>query len=240
MAEVVPIFPLDIVLLPGAPLPLHIFEERYRRLVADVCAPGAPRAFGVVSIRQGESIKPSDSVTHGHPAKRASSTGAGSGVELADVGTLAEVVELVPYPDGRSDLLTIGSRRFELLEVDASSRPYLCATINWLPEHDGDIVGSHLSVARQLCERYGATLAALAGREPPEEELAEDALRLSYQVAARLRLATAERQGLLEAKTAAERLLAGMNLLRRETMLLTRTRTVPVSPHLLRVAPTSN
>ncbi|HSY15028.1 MAG TPA: LON peptidase substrate-binding domain-containing protein [Jatrophihabitantaceae bacterium] len=240
MAEVVPIFPLDVVLLPGAPLPLHIFEERYRRLIADVCAPGAPRAFGVVAIKQGESTKPSNSITHGRAGKRSSSTGAGSGVELADVGTLAEVVELEPYPDGRSDLLTIGSRRFELIEVDASSRPYLCATINWLPEDEGAIADSHLGVARRLCERYGVTLAALAGRQPPDEELAEDALRLSYQIAARLRLVTAERQGLLEAKTAAERLLAGMNLLRRETMLLTRTRTVPVSPHLLRVAPTSN
>lgn len=240
MAEVVPIFPLDVVLFPGAPLPLHIFEERYRRLVADVCAPGAPRAFGVVSIKQGESTKPSDSFAHPRPGRRSSSSGAGPGAGLADVGTLAEVVELVPYPDGRSDLLTVGSRRFELIEVDASSKPYLCATINWLPEHDGDITGSHLGVARQLCEHYGRTLAALAGREPPEEELAEDALRLSYQVAARLQLVTAERQGLLEANTAAERLLAGMNLLRRETTLLARTRSIPVSPRVLRVAPTSN
>ena len=225
MAEVVPIFPLDVVLLPGAPLPLHIFEPKYRQLVADVCVPGGPRAFGVVALQRGAEL----------------SVGAGArSVELASVGTLAEIIEVEPYPDGRSDLFTVGSRRFELLKVESAEKSYLCGQIAWLPENDGDLQPGHLSVARSLCERYSRVLAALSGREPEEDDLAADPLRLSYQLAARLRLQNADRQRLLEAETAALRLFAAMKLLRRETTMLLRTRTVPVSPHVLRVSPTVN
>jgi Lon protease-like protein len=221
MAEVVPIFPLDVVLLPGAPLPLHIFEPRYRTLLSDVCAPGGSRAFGVVSVKSTEGV-------------------ADGQHELSPVGTLAEVIEVDPYPDGRSDLLTIGSRRFTLLDMDETSKPYLCATIEWLPEEDGVIGLDQLHAVRVLCNHYSRALARLAGREAPGDELADDPLRLSYQVAARLRLPTAERQHLLEAATAADRLRSSMAVLRRETTLMTRTGTVPVSPHALRSAPTLN
>jgi len=225
MADLVPIFPLDIVLLPGAPLPLHIFEPRYRELIADVCAPGGARAFGVVALKDGG---PPDQ--GGHVRE----------VGLSAIGTLAEVIEVEPYPDGRSDLLTIGSRRFHLLDLDATSKNYLRALVEWLPEDDGDIAAEHLAAARALCDRYGRALAALSGREAPEDKLADDPLRLSYQVAARLRLPTADRQRLLEAETAAARLLAAMHLLRRETTLLMHTKTVPISTHVLGVSATSN
>jgi uncharacterized protein len=218
----VALFPLDVVLLPGSALPLHIFEPRYRSLLSDVCAPGGPRAFGVISLR------------HGSPA-----TGDGE-VELAEVGTMAEVIEVDPYPDGRSDLLTIGSRRFRLLGVDEDAQPYLRGHVEWLEEDDGDITPEHLAAARVLCRRYSGALAAASGREAPEDDLSDDPLRLSYQIAARIRLAGPDRQRLLEAKTAAARLYDAIAVLRHETALLTSTRTVPVSPHVLRVSPTSN
>jgi uncharacterized protein len=153
---------------------------------------------------------------------------------------MAEVIEVDPYPDGRSDLLTIGSRRFRLLEVDEKSKPYLCASVEWLDEDDGEISPDHVAAARALCRRYCAVLAEASGREPPEDDLSDDPLRLSYQIAARIRLPGPDRQRLLEAETAAARLYASISALRRETALLTSTRTVPISPHLLRVSPTSN
>jgi hypothetical protein len=153
---------------------------------------------------------------------------------------MAEVIEVDPYPDGRSDLLTIGSRRFRLLALDQKRKPYLCAHVEWLKEDDGDISPGHVAAARVLCRRYTAALAAASGREVPDDDLSDDPLRLSYQVAARLRLPGPERQLLLEADTAAARLYASITVLRRETALLTRTGTVPVSPHVLRVATTSN
>jgi uncharacterized protein len=218
MSEQVPIFPLNLVLLPGSALPLHIFEPRYRELLSDVCEPGASRAFGVISVRDG------------YP----------EGPQLAAVGTMAEIIEIEQYPDGRSDLLTIGSRRFRLLEVDEQRSPYLWAEIEWLEERGGQIRPEHVTAARVLCRRYSQELAEVSGREEIEDDLSDDPLRLSYQIAARIRLSAQDRQHLLEAETAADRLYASMVALRRESALLTSTRTVPVSPHLLRVPPSSN
>jgi Lon protease-like protein len=222
MAELVPIFPLDVVLLPGSALPLHIFEPRYRELLSDVCAPGGSRAFGVISLAHGPTSTGNDNL------------------ELADVGTMAEVIEVDPYPDGRSDLLTIGSRRFRLLSVEDNHKPYLCAHVEWLDEDDGEISVEHIAAARVLCRRYCEVLAQASGRAAPEDDLSDDPLRLSYQIAARMRLPAPERQLLLEAETAASRLYASIRSLRRETALLISTRTVPVSPHVLRVEATLN
>ena len=53
MSEMLPLFPLSTVLFPGMRLPLHIFEERYQTLVADLLAGPEPRRFGVIAIRAG-------------------------------------------------------------------------------------------------------------------------------------------------------------------------------------------
>lgn len=75
-SELLPLFPLGTVLFPGLPLPLHIFEERYRRLVRDLLAGPGPRQFGVIAIR------------HGHEV------GAGGATELYPVGCTAVVREV--------------------------------------------------------------------------------------------------------------------------------------------------
>ena len=221
-SPLVALFPLDVVLLPGSALPLHIFEPKYRSLLSDVCSPGGSRSFGVISVR------------HDGPSEVEGE------LELAEVGTMAEVIEVDPYPDGRSDLLTIGSRRFRLLSVEPDAKPYLCARVEWLDEEDGEISPEHVAAARVLCRRYCAVLAEASGREAPEDDLSDDPLRLSYQISARIRLSGVDRQRLLEAETAADRLYACISALRHETALVTSTRTVPVSPHVLRVTSTAN
>ena len=80
-------FPLGTVLLPGAVLPLHVFEPRYRTLVAD-CLAGEPE-FGVVLIERGSEV--------------------GGGDVRRDVGTVARIVEVAELPDGRSALVTVGT-----------------------------------------------------------------------------------------------------------------------------------
>ena len=89
-----PIFPLPLVLFPGVPLPLHIFEERYRRMLADVRA--SNNLFGLsnfVPEAAGEERPPA-----GH------------------VGCATEVVEVQPLPDGRSNILTLGVARYRVEE----------------------------------------------------------------------------------------------------------------------------
>lgn len=101
----IPLFPLDVVLFPDTPLPLHIFEERYREMFRECMAAG--REFGVV---------------------RAQEDG------MAVVGCTASIGEVLHrYPDGRFDVMCHGQRRFEIEMLD-DSRSYLQAEIDWLPD----------------------------------------------------------------------------------------------------------
>jgi Lon protease-like protein len=90
LSVLIPLFPLDVVLFPGTPLPLHIFEPRYKEMIGECLANN--RTFGVVrAVEQG----------------------------LAEVGCTAEIVTVVKeYSDGRLDLVSEGRKRFELLHVD--------------------------------------------------------------------------------------------------------------------------
>jgi Lon protease-like protein len=96
LKALLPLFPLDVVLFPGTPLPLHVFEPRYKELISECLE--QKKTFGIV---------------------RAEEEG------LADVGCTAEIVAVTKtYPDGRMDIVTEGRERFEVLEVD-EERSYL-------------------------------------------------------------------------------------------------------------------
>ncbi|MBV9594856.1 MAG: LON peptidase substrate-binding domain-containing protein [Actinobacteria bacterium] len=222
MAALVPLFPLETVLLPGLPLPLHIFEPRYRELVRDVSAEGRDRCFGVIAVLAGSEV-----------------ASARTDPSVASVGTLAEIVELEPHDDGRFDLLTIGSRRFRVIAFDRA-RSYLQAEVEWLEERDGEGPEHVPDVVSRLCVLYVRAVAGLGRRSLADDSLPADVLRLSYQVAAHLRLPNGERQQLLEAATAHERLARCQRLLRRELALLAGTRSLPVPPRALQLDATSN
>jgi uncharacterized protein len=107
VSSLLPIFPLDLVLLPGVPLPLHIFEPRYREMIAECLERKKP--FGVV---------------------RASSGG------VADIGCTAEIMSVTKkYDDGRMDILTRGVERFEVIHVN-EDRAFLQAEISVLQDED--------------------------------------------------------------------------------------------------------
>jgi Lon protease-like protein len=102
------LFPLDVVLLPGAPLPLHIFEPRYKEMIGECRANSKP--FGVV---------------------RAMDEG------VAGVGCTAEIVSVTKeYPDGRLDLVAEGRKRFEVLELNRE-RSFLQAEVLLVPDEPG-------------------------------------------------------------------------------------------------------
>jgi len=101
VSSLLPIFPLEQVLLPGVPLPLHIFEPRYKEMIAECLQQKKP--FGIV---------------------RASSDG------VADIGCTAEIMSITKkYDDGRMDILTRGVERFEVIEVN-QERSFLQAEIS--------------------------------------------------------------------------------------------------------------
>jgi Lon protease-like protein len=107
VSSLLPIFPLELVLLPGVPLPLHIFEPRYKEMIAECLEQNKP--FGVV---------------------RASSDG------VADIGCTAEIVSVTKkYDDGRMDILTRGVERFEVIQVN-EDREFLQAEISVVQDED--------------------------------------------------------------------------------------------------------
>jgi Lon protease-like protein len=103
MSALLPLFPLNVVLLPGTPLPLHIFESRYKELISGCLQD--QKQFGVL---------------------RAKDEG------IAEIGCTAEIISVVKkYADGRMDIVTEGRERFEVMHVN-QDRSFLQAEILYL------------------------------------------------------------------------------------------------------------
>ena len=140
MAALIPLFPLDVVLFPGTPLPLHIFEPRYKEMIAECRARSRP--FGVVrAIEQG----------------------------LADVGCTAEITTIVKeYPDGQIDLVSEGRRRFEIVGVN-QERSFLQAEVLMIEDEPGSPSQADTARAVQLHSELLAIAGAkqdLSGADP--------------------------------------------------------------------------
>ena len=204
-----PLFPLGTVLLPGLVLPLHVFEERYRRLVADLLAlPEDERRFGVVAIRSGHEV--------GADAVRA----------LHDIGCVAAVRSVEPHEDGRYDLMTTGTQRFRLRSVD-DALPYLTGEVDPLPDLPGERAEAAAAAVPAAFTAYTTALADAGGDRIEVPELPADPLVLGYLIAATLALDLDERQALLAEPDGASRLRTELRLLRRETALLEALSCVP-------------
>jgi Lon protease-like protein len=217
MSELLPLFPLSAVLFPGMRLPLHIFEERYRLLAAQLQAQPEPRRFGVIAIRKGREV------------------GADGVTALHDVGCVAEVRQIAAHPDGRFDLATVGTERFRLLRVD-DSLPYFQGEVEMLPEQElpgGEAPSAGEALAfttRRVQEGFRAYLNALSDRGGGVvnvADLPDEPLLLSYVVGAAMIIDLAERQSLLAAPSALDRLRLERSLLVREGAMLRATTSRP-------------
>jgi Lon protease-like protein len=103
LSTLLPLFPLDLVLLPGTPLPLHIFEPRYREMISECL--DRNQHFGVVR---------------------------GKEQELAEIGCTAEILTVTKkYDDGRMDIVTEGRARFEVIQLN-QERSFLQAEVLYL------------------------------------------------------------------------------------------------------------
>ncbi|HEY8480191.1 MAG TPA: LON peptidase substrate-binding domain-containing protein [Spirillospora sp.] len=213
MTERLALFPLGTVLFPGLVLPLHLFEERYRLLIADLLERPEPRGFGVVAIELGHEV------------------GEGAARRLAEVGCVAELREATRHPDGRYDIVTVGTRRFRLKELDRS-RPYLQGDVEYLPEEPG---ADPWPVARRvlrLFRLYRARLDAAGAGRFADTGMPAEPVALSYRIAASLVLDGHDKQRLLECEDAALRLEAEHDLLARENRILRTLPTVPAGQFL--------
>jgi Lon protease-like protein len=171
-----PLFPLGIVALPGESVPLHIFEDRYRRMIEQclLADPGAlEREFGIVWL---------------------------SDEELKSVGCACEVESVLQrMDDGRLNILARGTRPFRLLERQ-DDLPYPAGTVEFLAEHDEETDHEAARTAREL---YAELVEQATDRRPAAGELvALDA----YRMAATVEFGTEAKQELLELRSESARL----------------------------------
>src|SRR5437763_7843893 len=131
VSALLPLFPLDLVLLPGVPVPLHIFEPRYKEMIKECLDQN--QHFGIVRAKE---------------------------EELAKIGCTAEILNVLKkYPDGRMNILAEGQKRFEILQVN-QERTFLQAEVFYL-EDDSDVpapgeIEKAVALHGQIMELAGA------------------------------------------------------------------------------------
>jgi Lon protease-like protein len=181
-------FPLGSVLFPGAVLPLHVFEPRYRALV-EHCLAGEPE-FGVVLIERGSEV--------------------GGGDVRTDVGTVARCVEVGRFDDGRYAVMTVGTRRIRVLAW-LPDDPYPVAEVEDWPDDpvpDDATLGAALAPVVSRLRRVLALQAEVGEpAAPATTEVAADPLVAHYHACALAPLGPADQQALLGAPDPLERLV---------------------------------
>jgi Lon protease-like protein len=210
--EIIALFPLRTVLVPGLVMPLHIFEPRYRQLIADLSTkPEGQRGFGVAAIREGNEV------------------GADAVRSLYDVGTFAQVQSVEPYPDGRADIVTHGDARFRIIGDTDTGAPYATAEIEWLDEPDGQGDVHRLAeLAHRRFREYRAMLSGSSDMDGPAD-LHDDPRVCSYVIAAALVIDVTERQKLLETESTSDRLQHEIRLLTRELTIFPEVPSLPAT-----------
>lgn len=204
-------FPLNTVLFPGVTLPLHVFEDRYRALVHHLLTipDRSERVFGVVAIREGYEV------------------GAHGAQSVHRVGCLAQMTAVEPQAEGRFDIEVVGRQRMQLHSMNTTG-PYLTGKVDLLSDaEEGADAGQEAAIARRTFEKYREQLSQLRGAEALDGDLPDDPAYLSYSLAATCLLTLRERQALLEADSARERLILLRFSLREEMRAM---RAVPSLP----------
>jgi Lon protease-like protein len=184
-----PLFPLGIVLFPGVLLPLHIFEPRYRRLLADIGE--GERRFGLLL-----------------PGVGAETPAAGA------VGTIAELRATQPLEEGRSHIVVQGGPRFLLSRYVEDEAPYLVALVEPFADRDeAPVNAGALMELTSAFQRYDVARRALHDVEPDHEPLPTEAAPLSFRVAGGLELDLAEQHRLLTLRSTRARVERLLELL---------------------------
>jgi Lon protease-like protein len=192
-----PIFPLPLVLFPGASQLLHIFEPRYRQMLAD-CMDG-DRRFGISWVEAQPDQDPSPPV--------------------GAVGCITHVRAQTGLPDGRSNILTVGEDRYTLLAYLQTDRLYRMARVETFDDDAQSTEGTSELCARlsEIFRQFTAALGSLSDAPTTPLEIPEDPKALSFQVAAALEIEPRTKQELLTLRSVRRRLESLVGLLRAAT-----------------------
>lgn len=188
-----PLFPLPVVLFPGVPLPLHIFEPRYRQMLLDIRL--ANNLFGLAYFDP--------------------TSAEGENPPVGHIGCVAEVTETQTFPDGRSNILTLGVIRYRIDSYVDSGAPYLVAQVTYFEDDDEDellLAGAAIEVAETFTRIAQAVRTINDERAALPDISNTEPQRLSFLVAAAMEIDADLKQELLELRSTSERLqrLRGM------------------------------
>jgi ATP-dependent Lon protease len=188
-----PVFPLPVVLFPGVPLPLHIFEPRYRQMLKDIRV--SNNLFCVAYFDSSSSEL--DMPPAGH------------------VGCVAEVTETQTFPDGRSNILTLGVIRYRIDSYLERDDPYLVARVSYFEDDDED-QSSLAAAARDVADTFTRIAQAVRTLNDERSNLPDisstEPSKLSFLVAAAMEIDADVKQEMLELTSTSVRLerLRGM------------------------------
>ena len=186
-----PLFPLNAVLFPGATLPLHIFEERYKQMIRHCLEERTP--FGVLLIRRGSAV--------GEPA------------EPFEIGTTAHIARVEHLQEGRMNLICLGGRRFRLLRM-VQREPYLVGEVEVLASIAGDPGGDDLAdTAAALFAEYYRLYLALSNQWARTLEMPRVPDELADFIGSRLGVSLWTKQRLLEELSPTRRLEMELDIL---------------------------
>jgi Lon protease-like protein len=184
-ARTLPLFPLPVVLFPGVQLPLHIFEPRYRRLLADCIE--SDRRFGLIFC-------PPGTPEHALPT--------------GQVGCVAVIEDTEQLPDGRSNILVTGESRFSLVRFVDSPHPYRVAEVDDytdVPEPQ-DTLLELATLVSETFDRVARAATTIANASAPPPDLPDDPALVAFRVASLIDIDAHARQALLTSRSAANRL----------------------------------
>ncbi|MDX1613624.1 MAG: LON peptidase substrate-binding domain-containing protein [Candidatus Promineifilaceae bacterium] len=195
-----PLFPLNTVLFPGMPLTLHIFEDRYKRMIGECIETESP--FGVVLIKEGlEALGP---LADPHP-----------------VGCTAHIMQVERLSGGRMNIGAIGRERFRIVELDRS-QAYLAAKVEPFPLVIETPANGAVAARRLLpwVIRYMDELSQVEGVDLDPQELPDEPLSLAYLAATLLQVPAEQKQSLLDIQAVTTMLTDMRALYRREVAFL--------------------
>jgi ATP-dependent Lon protease len=176
-----PLFPLpEVVLFPGMPLPLHIFEFRYRMMMNTILE--SDRRFGVLMWNSQED-------------------------QVVGTGCCAEIIHCQKLPDDRMKIMTIGQQRFRVLEI-VREKPYLVGLVEWIEDQPTDLDLRDLAeeVESLLQDVFRLSSKLMEQKMEMPTDIPSLPRELSYWVASSLYGVATEQQTLLEMQDTAERL----------------------------------
>ncbi len=199
-----PLFPLRIVLFPGAELPLHIFEPRYRLMINECYEQQRP--FGIVLAR------PESEPLHEQPYP---------------IGTMAEIEALDRLEDGRINLIARGGQRFRILSQH-HEKPYLSGIVEAYSDVDesGQPLSSVVQQAQHLFRAYLEILLSVIGQPELTFTLSDDAEKLSHFIAHLMDVQDEQKQHMLELTSTQQRLEEEVAILRREVPFMREVQTM--------------